>query len=186
VAQFFYVGAQITCWTFIIQYGTHVFMGEGMSEQAAEVLSQRLNIVAMVCFCVLRFVSTYLMKYFEPSRLLAFFAAVAIGLLSVTIVVGGRPGIYCLVGVSACMSLMFPTIYSLALYGVGGDTELGSAGLIMAILGGSLLPAVQAFIIDGPSWGGVASVNLSFVVPLICFVVVMWYGLCYLRLQSRG
>ena len=180
VAQFFYVGAQITCWTFIIQYGTRVFMAEGMGEQAAEVLSQRYNIVAMVLFCLMRFVNIYLMKYFKPGRLLAFFSAVAILLLCVVILVGGRPGMCCLVAVSACMSLMFPTIYGIALGGVREDTEVGSAGLIMAILGGSLLPALQAMIIDS-GVRFIPAVNLSFVVPVICFVVVMLYGLRQLR-----
>ena len=176
IAQFFYVGAQITCWTFIIQYGTHVFMGEGMAEQAAEILSQRLNIVAMVLFCCSRFICTWLMKFFKPARMLAVFAAIAILLTVVVMTVGGRVGVYSLVAVSACMSLMFPTIYGLALKDVGPDAEIGSAGLIMAILGGSLLPPVQAMIIDG------GRVGMSFVVPMICFVVVLLYGLrCSVR-----
>jgi len=180
VAQFFYVGAQITCWTFIIQYGTRVFMAEGMGEQAAEVLSQRYNIAAMVLFCLMRFVNIYLMKFFKPGRLMAFFAAVALLLLCGVILVGGRVGMCCLVAVSACMSLMFPTIYGLALGGVHDDAEVGSAGLIMAILGGSVLPAVQAMIIDSPVQV-LPAVNLSFVVPAVCFVVVMLYGLRYSR-----
>ena len=175
VAQFFYVGAQITCWTFIIQYGTRVFMAEGMSEQAAEVMSQRWNIAAMVLFCLMRFVNLYLMKYVRPGRLMAVFAAVALLLLCGVMFVGGRPGLCCLVAVSACMSLMFPTIYGIALGGVGEDAEIGSAGLIMAILGGSLLPVVQARIID------FGALNLSFLVPAICFAVVLAYGLKYSR-----
>lgn len=171
VAQFFYVGAQITCWTFIIQYGTQVFMAEGMAEQAAEVLSQRLNIIAMVLFCCSRFICTALMKKFRPSGMLAVFAAAAIVLTMIVMFVGGRVGVYSLVAVSACMSLMFPTIYGLALKDVGSDAEIGSAGLIMAILGGSLLPPLQALIIDG------GSVALSFVVPCVCFIVVLLYGL---------
>lgn len=171
VAQFFYVGAQITCWTFIIQYGTQVFMAEGMAEQAAEVLSQRLNIIAMVLFCCSRFICTALMKKFRPAGMLAVFAAAAIVLSLVVMFVGGRVGVYSLVAVSACMSLMFPTIYGLALKDVGPDAEIGSAGLIMAILGGSLLPPLQALIIDG------GSVALSFVVPCVCFIVVLLYGL---------
>ena len=176
VAQFFYVGAQITCWTFIIQYGTRVFMAEGMSEQAAEVLSQRYNIVAMVLFCLMRFVNIYLMKYFKPRCLLAIFAALAMVLLGGVIFVGGRTGMCCLVAVSACMSLMFPTIYGIDLGDVREDTEVGSAGLIMAILGGSLLPAAQAMIIDSDV-SFLPAVNLSFVVPMVCFAVVMLYGL---------
>ena len=180
VAQFFYVGAQITCWTFIIQYGTRVFMAEGMGEQAAEVLSQRYNIVAMVLFCVMRFVGVYLMKYVKPGRLMAILAAIAILLLVGVIVVGGRTGMCCLVAVSACMSVMFPTIYGLALGGVKEDTEVGSAGLIMAILGGSLLPAFQAMLIDS-NVKVMPAVNLSFVVPLICFIVVLWYGMLHAK-----
>ena len=180
VAQFFYVGAQITCWTFIIQYGTRVFMAEGMGEQAAEVLSQRYNIVAMVLFCVMRFVGVYLMKYVKPGRLMAILAAIAILLLVGVIVVGGRTGMCCLVAVSACMSVMFPTIYGLALGGVKEDTEVGSAGLIMAILGGSLLPALQAMLIDS-NVKVMPAVNLSFVVPLICFIVVLWYGMLHAK-----
>ncbi|MBQ9821139.1 MAG: L-fucose:H+ symporter permease [Muribaculaceae bacterium] len=180
VAQFFYVGAQITCWTFIIQYGTRVFMAEGMGEQAAEVLSQRYNIVAMVLFCVMRFVGVYLMKYVKPGRLMAILAAIAILLLVGVIVVGGRTGMCCLVAVSACMSVMFPTIYGLALGGIKEDTEVGSAGLIMAILGGSLLPAFQAMLIDS-NVKVMPAVNLSFVVPLICFIVVLWYGMLHAK-----
>ena len=176
VAQFFYVGAQITCWTFIIQYGTRIFMAEGMSEQAAEVLSQRYNIVALVLFCLMRFVNIYLMKYIKPGRLMAFFAAVALLLLCGVVFVGGRAGMCCLVAVSACMSLMFPTIYGIALGGMKEDTELGSAGLIMAILGGSVLPALQAMIIDS-NVQVLPAVNLSFVVPVVCFVVVLLYSL---------
>ena len=171
VAQFFYVGAQITCWTFIIQYGTQVFMAEGIAEQETEVMSQQLNIVAMALFCCSRFICTALMKHFRPAAMLAAFASVGTVLTLVVMFAGGRVGLYSLVAVSACMSLMFPTIYGIALRNTGSDTEIGSAGLIMAILGGSLLPPLQALIIDG------GQLNMSFIVPMICFVVVMIYGL---------
>ena len=86
-------------------------------------------------------------------------------------------GLYCLIGVSACMSLMFPTIYGIALDGLNDDdAKFGAAGLIMAILGGSVLPPLQAMIIDQQMLFGFPAVNLSFVLPLICFLVVMWYG----------
>ena len=177
VAQFFYVGAQITCWTFIIQYGTQVFTQEGLTEQSAEIYSQKLNIIAMMLFCCSRFINTYLMKFFKPTKLLIIFALSAIILLLPTIFIGGRIGIYSLVAVSICMSLMFPTIYGLALGNVEKDTEIGSAGLIMAILGGSLLPALQAIIIDGKGLWNISSVNISFVVPMFCFVFVMIFGI---------
>ena len=171
IAQFFYVGAQITCWTFIIQYGTRIFMAEGIAEQTAEIMSQRLNIIAMLLFCGSRFICTWLLKWFKPANMLAIFASIAILLTIIVISVGGRIGIYSLVAVSACMSLMFPTIYGLALKDVGPDAEIGSAGLIMAILGGSLLPPLQAMIIDA------GHTPLSFIVPAICFVVILFFSI---------
>jgi FHS family L-fucose permease-like MFS transporter len=174
--QFFYVGAQIMCWTFIIQYGTRIFMAEGMSEQAAEVLSQRYNISAMIIFCASRFICTFLLRYFNPGRLLSVLAIGAAVLTCGVIFCQNICGLYCLVGVSACMSLMFPTIYGIALNGLGDDAKFGAAGLIMAILGGSILPPLQASIIDQQVLFGMPAVNVSFVLPLICFVVVMIYG----------
>ena len=176
IAQFAYVGAQIMCWTFIIQYGTRVFVGEGMAEIDAEVLSQRYNILAMVIFCSSRFVCTFLLKYINPGRLLAILAIAATAFTAGVIGIDGRLGLYCLVAVSACMSLMFPTIYGIALEGMGEDAKFGAAGLIMAILGGSVLPPVQAMIIDQGTLLGWPAVNLSFILPLICFLVVMGYG----------
>ena len=176
IAQFAYVGAQIMCWTFIIQYGTRVFVGEGMAEIDAEVLSQRYNIIAMVIFCSSRFVCTYLLKYINPGRLLFILAIAAATATTGVIVIDGRLGLYCLVAVSACMSLMFPTIYGIALEGMGEDAKFGAAGLIMAILGGSVLPPVQAMIIDQGTLLGWPAVNWSFLLPLGCFLVVMYYG----------
>lgn len=176
IAQFFYVGAQIMCWTFIIQYGTRIFMEQGMGEKDAEVLSQQYNIFAMTLFCSSRFICTFLLKYFRPGALLGTLA-VAAGLLTLGVIFcNGIAGLYCLVGVSGCMSLMFPTIYGIALEGMGEDAKFGAAGLIMAILGGSVLPPLQASIIDLGSVAGFPAVNISFVLPLICFVVVAAYG----------
>lgn len=177
VAQFFYVGVQIMCWTFIIQYGTSVFMGEGMGEADAEVLSQKYNIVAMVLFCCSRFICTFLMKYVKPARMLYILSIVASLLVLCVIFVGGRVGLYSLVGVSACMSLMFPTIYGIALEGAGEDSKIGAAGLIMAILGGSVLPPLQARIIDSAGFWGIDSVRCSFILPLLCFAVITIYGI---------
>lgn len=177
VAQFFYVGVQIMCWTFIIQYGTSVFMGEGMGEADAEVLSQRYNIVAMVLFCCSRFICTFLMKYVKPARMLYILSIVASLLVLCVIFAGGRVGLYSLVGVSACMSLMFPTIYGIALEGAGEDSKIGAAGLIMAILGGSVLPPLQARIIDSAGFWGIDSVRCSFILPLLCFAVIAVYGI---------
>lgn len=176
IAQFFYVGAQIMCWTFIIQYGTRLFVGQGMPEKEAEVLSQTYNIVAMIIFCSSRFICTFLLRYLNPGKLLMILS-IAAGVFAVgTIGLDNIYGLYCLVGISACMSLMFPTIYGIALEGLGDDAKFGAAGLIMAILGGSILPPIQAMIIDQGVIGGVPAVNISFILPLICFVVVAIYG----------
>lgn len=176
IAQFFYVGAQIMCWTFIIQYGTHLFMSQGMEEQAAEVLSQKYNIVAMIIFCISRFVCTFMLRFVKPGMLLMVLSVAAIILTAGVIMLNNIWGMYCLVGVSACMSLMFPTIYGIALKGMGDDAKFGAAGLIMAILGGSLLPPLQASIIDCKTLFSMPAVNVSFVLPLICFVVIVIYG----------
>lgn len=176
IAQFFYVGVQIMCWTFIIQYGTRIFMAEGMAEMEAEVLSQKYNIVAMIIFCASRFICTFLLRYLNPGRLLMILA-IAGGCFTVGVIgLQNIYGLYCLVAVSACMSLMFPTIYGIALKGLGDDAKFGAAGLIMAILGGSILPPLQAMIIDQGTVWGMPAVNLSFVLPFICFVVVAAYG----------
>ena len=176
IAQFFYVGAQIMCWTFIIQYGTRIFTAEGMSEQAAEVLSQRYNIIAMIIFCCSRFICTFFLKYINAGKLLGILAGAATLLTAGVICLDGRVGLYCLVSVSACMSLMFPTIYGIALQGLGEDAKFGAAGLIMAILGGSVLPPVQASIIDKGVVAGMPAVNFSFILPLICFIIIIIYG----------
>lgn len=183
ISQFFYVGAQVTCWTFIIQYGTRVFMAEGMEEKAAEILSQQYNILAMVLFTVSRFICTWFLKYIEPGRLLSILAILAISFTAGVILFPDRNGLYCLVCVSACMSLMFPTIYGIALHGVGDNVKFAGAGLIMAILGGSFFPPLQALIIDSKiTLMGLSSTNLSFIIPFICFIVVALYGhLSYVR-----
>ena len=178
VAQFFYVGAQIMCWTFIIQYGTRVFMAEGMEEQAAEVLSQRFNIYAMLFFICSRFIATWLMRWISPARLLTIFGILAMVFTTGVILSHDRTGVYCLVCVSGCMSLMFPTIYGIALDGLGDDAKFGAAGLIMAILGGSVLPPLQAMFIDA------GMTNFSFILPFVCFLVVTIYG--YRITRSRG
>ena len=176
IAQFFYVGVQIMCWTFIIQYGTRVFMNEGMAEQEAEVLSQTYNIVAMAIFVSSRFICTYFLKFINAGALLGILATVGACLTLGVIFLDGRPGLYCLVAISACMSLMFPTIYGIALQGLGDDAKFGAAGLIMAILGGSVLPPLQATVIDQHELLGMPAVNLSFVLPLICFLIIIAYG----------
>ena len=184
IAQFFYVGVQIMCWTFIIQYGTRVLMADGMAEQAAEVASQQYNILAMIIFCCSRFICTFLLRYVNTGRLLTVLAIVG-GLLVVGVIgLQNIYGLYCLVGVSACMSLMFPTIYGIALEDVDAqDTALGAAFLVMAIVGGALMPPLQGAVIDLGTILNHPAVNVSFALPLICFLVVTRYG--YISLKTK-
>ena len=186
IAQFFYVGVQIMCWTFIIQYGTRILMAEGMTEQAAEVMSQQYNIIAMIIFCCSRFICTFLLRYVNTGQLLMTLAIAGGALVCGVIFLQNIYGLYCLVGVSACMSLMFPTIYGIALTGLGDDAKFGAAGLIMSILGGSVLPPLQASIIDCGELFGMPAVNVSFVLPFVCFVVIAIYGQrTYMRSKNK-
>ena len=170
VAQAFYVGAQIMCWTFVIHYGV---MSVGMT--AAE--AQDWNMVAMGLLLASRFICTFLLGFVRPGQLLMALATGGILLSLGTIFIGGYTGFYCLIGISACMSLMFPTIYGIALKGMGDDASLASAGLVMAIVGGALMPPMQGSLIDGASLiGSIPSVQTSFVLPLICFIVIAIFG----------
>lgn len=184
IAQFFYVGAQILCWTFIIQYGEDL----GMSSAEA----QQYNIIAMILFVTNRFIATFLMKYIRPGKLLMIFGVAGVLFTAGAIAMPGMVGLYSLVGISAAMSLMFPTIYGIALKGTGDDAKFGAAGLIMAILGGSVLPPLQALIIDlgGPGYSdvtllGVTEVKFSFVMPLICLAVVTIYGYRTMTIHNK-
>ena len=177
LAQFFYVGAQVTCWTFIIQYGTRIFMEEGLDERGAEILSQKYNIIALIFFTCSRFICTWFLKYIQPGRLLSILAVIATVLTGGVILFTDRNGLICLVGISACMSLMFPTIYGIALRGLGDHVKVGGAGLIMSILGGSVFPPLQAAIIDSDATiFGLPATNISFIIPLFCFIVITIYG----------
>jgi len=211
VAQAFYVGVQIMCWTFIIQYAGNEL---GISKPHA----QTFNMIAMVIFVSSRFICTFLLKFFSPGGLLMTLAIGGFLLITGVIFLNGNPQagtqlqqhidqysqsggflsglkgfltgavsvkglapLYCLIGVSACMSLMFPTIYGIALKGLGDDAKLGAAGLIMAIGGGCLMPPMQGWIMDKPAFNlgfmTLSSTRASFVLPLICFVVIAIFGL---------
>jgi FHS family L-fucose permease-like MFS transporter len=170
VAQIFYVGVQIMVWTFIIQYAEKEL---GMAKSTA----QGYNMVAMAIFVSSRFICTFLLKYFRPGRLLLALAIGGAGFTLGTIFIDGMLGLYCLVAISACMSLMFPTIYGIALNELGDDAKLGSAGLILAIGGGCLMPPLQGLLIDkATGFEALSSVRISFVLPLICFVVISLYS----------
>ena len=170
ITQVFYVAAQIMVWTFIIQYADNL----GINKATA----QNYNIIAMTMFLCSRFICTFLMKYINSRSLLAIFGFGAIICTTGTIFIVGMPGLYCLVGISAFMSLMFPTIYGIALENVESkDTSLGAAFLVMAIVGGAVMPPLQGLIIDQGMVAGLPAVNASFVLPLICFIIITIYGI---------
>ncbi len=169
IAQLFYVAAQIMCWTFIIQYAENI----GISKAEA----QNYNIVAMVFFLISRFICTFLMKYFNSKVLLTVFAIGAMMTTLGAVFVEGIIGLYFLIAISFFMSLMFPTIYGIALNKINAeDVSLGSAGLVMAIVGGAIMPVVQGAIIDCKTIGNFAAVNISFLLPFVCFCVIAVYG----------
>jgi FHS family L-fucose permease-like MFS transporter len=177
IAQILYVGAQIMCWTYIYQYAE----GIGMDS----VTAGYYQMAAFILFTVGRAVGTYLLRFMSSGKLLMYFALFAMVFVLGTIFINGMVGLYSLVGISFCMSLMFPTIYGIALGDLTEEqAKVGSAGLVMAIVGGALMPKLQGIIIDAGGNGvadttimGVSEVNFSFILPLLCFVYIAWYGL---------
>lgn len=186
LAQILYVGAQIMCWTYIYQYAE----GIGMSSETAA----NYQFIAFIVFLVGRAIATYMLRFISSGKLLMYFAILAIAFCAGTIWIEGVFGLYSLVGVSFCMSLMFPTIYGIALDGLNEEeSKIGAAGLVMAIVGGALMPKLQGMIIDAGGVGvddvriaGVSEVNFSFILPLLCFIYISWYGLrVYKKYESK-
>lgn len=180
VAQFFYVGAQTCTWSFAIRLS--------MKELCvAEAEAANFYLAAIVGFCLSRFVYTWLMKYFAPQRLLLVGALLSAVCALVVVLTTGWTAVVAMILASVFMSLMFPTIYGLALGdvenpekgGYAGDAKIGASGLIMAILGGALLTPMQGLLSDA------AGINISFLVPMICFVVVLCYAF-YVQRQSHN
>ena len=174
IAQFFYVGAQIGIWSFTIR----IVMQELSITEAP---ASTIYLISIVGFCLSRFVYTWLMKFFAPTKLLLFGAAMSLACTAVVICTAGSGWLLvsALILISAFMSLMFPTIYGLALEhvedsaagGHPGDAKLGASGLIMAILGGAILTPLQGLLSD------TFSIHTSYLVPFICFAVVLSYAI---------
>ena len=184
VAQLLYVGAQIMCWTYIYHYAEY----RGIPNEEAV----NYAYAAFALFLGGRFLCIYLLKWTEPGRLLGLFAILAMALCTAAILLTSVAGLYCLVAVSFCMSLMFPTIYGIALRNLGDDAKLGSAFLVMAIVGGAILPVAQGQILDLGGAGlaemplaGIPEVNYSFILPWLCFAGIAWYGFAAARGRLR-
>lgn len=176
LAQIFHTGCLIMCWTYIYQYAEAIGMDS--------VTAGYYQMAAFIIFTLGRAIGTYLLRFVSPGRLLMCFALLGVAFTSGTIFIQGLVGLYSLVGVSFCMSLMFPTIYGIALGDLTVEqSKVGSAGLIMSIVGGALMPKLQATIIDIGGSGvsdtrilGVYEINFSFILPLTCFAYIAWYG----------
>ena len=185
VAQVFYVGAQIMCWTYIYQYA------EGIGIESD--IAANYQFIAFIVFLIGRAIGTYLLRFISAGKLLMYFALLAVVFCLTTIFIEGIYGLYSLVGVSFCMSLMFPTIYGIALNGLNEEeSKIGAAGLVMAIVGGALMPKLQGMVIDVGGTAvndmkivGVSEVNFSFILPLLCFVYIAWYGLRVFRIYEK-
>lgn len=174
VAQFFYVGVQTCVWSFTIRLA----MAElGILEKDASLIF----LYSIVAFTLSRFFFTWLMAYVRPVLLLAAASTLAVALTLVVVLAHGWTAVWALVGISACMSLMFPTIYGIALDGVEGDTaKIAASGLIMAILGGAVLTPLQALVSD------TCGISASFAVSAACFVAVLAYSLAILQRKNHA
>ena len=179
LTQAFYVGSQIMCWTYIFQYVDNLNNSLGLNLTATY-----FNVAAMISFLSGRWIGTILMRRINPAKLLMYFGLGGILCSAGTILLQNIMGLISLVGISMFMSIMFPTIYGIALKDMGDEAKIGSAGLIMAIVGGALMPVLQGSILD---WGGsgfsdvlifgfIPEINFSFILPLICLTVVTYYG----------
>jgi MFS transporter, FHS family, L-fucose permease len=188
MAQAFYVGAQIMCWTFIFQYVDNINKTFGLALTATY-----YNITAMILFLIGRWIGTALMKTINPSKILMVFGIGGVICSAGAVLLSGMPGLISLISISIFMSIMFPTIYGIALKDMGDEAKIGSAGLVMAIVGGALMPVAQGSILD---WGGtgfadvkiagfISEVNFSFILPLICLAVVAHYGYTSLKLTKN-
>ncbi|WP_158974063.1 L-fucose:H+ symporter permease [Cellulophaga sp. L1A9] len=176
LAQIVYVGAQIMCWTYIYQYAEAI--------QISAVTAGYYQMAAFILFTVGRAIGTYLLRFTSAGKLLMLFSLFAIACAAGVMFIEGVLGLYFLVAISFFMSLMFPTIYGIALEDLTEEqSKVGSAGLIMAIVGGALMPKAQGMIIDYGGNGvadlrilGASEVNFSFILPLLCFIYIAWYG----------
>ena len=185
ITQFFYVGVQIAVWTWTIKY---IMITKGLVEHEAV----DYFIVAMVLFIIFRWICVYLMKYFVPAKMMAVFALAGILCCLGTIYIKGDFSVYCLIAISGCMSLMFTTIYGIALRGLGAEVKFGAAGLIMAILGGAIITPIMGWLVDSSALSFMvsgfsaaeAAIRTAFYLPVVCFAVVLGYSFAFSKVND--
>ncbi|WP_026464218.1 L-fucose:H+ symporter permease [Adhaeribacter aquaticus] len=171
MAQFFYVGAQVCVSSFFIRFAGQV---AGFEEKAAAFLLSG----ALLGFMVGRFLGTFFMKFISPAKLLAIYSIVNILLTILAVVLSGEMAVYALVGVEFFMSIMFPTIFSLSIRGLGSKTKLGSSLVIMAIVGGAVFPFIMGNISDR------SNIQIAYLVPAACFLVVLYFASRNLKVKE--
>lgn len=220
LAQFFYVGAQIAVWSFVIRYamaqmnfdGIIAALGDGATQQqiidslrnaepiakgfysfcdfigldallprTPEQAGATYYILSLVLFVFFRFICTALMKYIKPSKILAFFACLAVVCCIITIYIKGVPGVYALMMISGCMSLMFPTIYGIGIEGLGEDTKIGGSGMVMAIAGAAVLTQIQGIVSDNSG-----SIEKAYIIPAIAFMLIFVYSIIAIRKYDKA
>lgn len=164
VAQFFYVGAQIGVWSYTIRYAM-------LELDLTEADAASYYLAGSILFMASRFICTWLLSIVKPVRLLSICAGMAVVSSLVVVFASGLTGVIGLVSISGFMSLMFPTIYGLAVKGLGNDTKIAGSGLIMAILGGAVITSLQGVVSD------VTNIHFAYLVPAMCFVVILYYSL---------
>lgn len=165
IAQFFYVGAQVGIGSFFIRFSRYTM---DLPEKRA---AMWWGFIAMVGFMVGRFVGTFLMKYIKPARLLALYSGISVLLLAICIMAKGSIAVYALMAVPFFMSIMFPTIFALGIKGLGEESKIASSFLVMSIVGGAIFPVFMGLISDQTG-----SIQLAYIVPLLCFLVTLYFG----------
>lgn len=166
IAQFFYVGAQVGVGSFFIRFSRYVL---DIPEKEA---AYKWGFIGMIGFMVGRFLGTFLMKYIRPQHLLMIYSFTNIVLLVLAVFTKGQAAVWSLLAVPFFMSIMFPTIFALGVKDLGDDTKLGSSLIIMAIVGGGLVPPLMGAISDANN----GNIQLAYIVPVFCFAVVAWFG----------
>lgn len=174
VAQFFYVGAQVCVTSFFIRMARQ---GGGFDEKTAGFY---LGLYGLL-FMGGRFAGTMLLRVVSSQKLLSLYAFLSVLLCAVAILGKGAYVVYCLGAIGFFMSIMFPTIFALGIDGIGDDTKPGSSWLVMSIIGGAVLPYVMATIIDMNN----DHIQTGYIVPLICFLVVLYYALSGYKIKKR-
>ncbi|MEO7046775.1 MAG: L-fucose:H+ symporter permease, partial [Ferruginibacter sp.] len=164
VAQFFYVGAQVSVFSLFILYATK-------SAAITEIKAADFLGACGIAFLIGRFLGTFLMKFIKPNKLLAMYAAFNILLCAVAMLGTGMVTVYTVILICFFMSIMFPTIFALGIKNLGNDTEYGSSLIIMSIVGGAILPRLFGYISDSTN-----NIQLGYIVPLVCFIVICYYG----------